>query len=690
MGFLAPWFAAAFAALAVPVLLHLVRRTPRGQVRFSSLMFLSPSPPRLTRRSRLEHWWLLLLRLVALSLIAVAFTRPFWRERAEVVSEPTAAHRVLLLLDTSASMRREGVWEEALRQARQLLDSLPAHDQAALWTFDKTVRPVVDFDAAAGRDVLRAELEQLRPTWQNTDLGTALLEAAERLTVDESPYYQPRIVLISDLQEGCRLESLRSASWPHGVQLVLRRVAPRSGQASLQLLPPDSQQKGFRFRIRNDRASQQEVFRLSWFRRQDGQRLTVGTPQSVYVPPGQSRIVTLALPDSPVEGAELHGDTDPFADVVYIAPIAQRTVPVLFIGNDNDGDPNGLLFYVVRGLVETPGRRIQLDHQNLDQAWQESLHNYRLVVLGGSPPAESWKAIADWVEQGGALLMVCRTVADAQAWAGQFLPDLDVAEGSVADYLLWSDVDFSHPIFAPLDDPRYRDFTKIRFWKYRRLQRTGEGQVVVRFDNGDPALLEYRHGEGRMLLLASSWQPSDSQWAVSTKWVPFLEGCLEWCGIRLGASPVTSVGMPLPVTWSIDDPRERIVVQTPGDETLTYSLNDFLQEETTVPGLYRVRYRDQEQLVGVNLDAGEIRTDAVDPTVLEQLGVQLGSEPDAMRQESARRQARDQELEKRQRLWQWLLASAVAVLFLETWLAGRLMRNAGKSGPHDSTRSDNG
>ena len=55
MSFLAPLFALGIGAVTLPILLHLIRRTPRGRHEFSSLMFLSPSPPRLTRRSRLDN-----------------------------------------------------------------------------------------------------------------------------------------------------------------------------------------------------------------------------------------------------------------------------------------------------------------------------------------------------------------------------------------------------------------------------------------------------------------------------------------------------------------------------------------------------------------------------------------------------------------------------------------------------------
>src|SRR5262245_47326598 len=45
MGILAPLYLTGLAALSLPLILHLIRRTPRGRQEFSSLMFLAPSPP---------------------------------------------------------------------------------------------------------------------------------------------------------------------------------------------------------------------------------------------------------------------------------------------------------------------------------------------------------------------------------------------------------------------------------------------------------------------------------------------------------------------------------------------------------------------------------------------------------------------------------------------------------------------
>src|SRR6187399_1757528 len=189
MGILAPLFLAGLAGLALPLVLHLIRRTPRGRREFSSLMFLLPSPPRLTRRSRLDQILLLLLRLAALALLAFAFARPFLRESATLALEDLPARRVAILVDASASMRRGDLWQQALAQVEKELSDLGPHDEIALYTFADRLRTVVGFDsnspdvAAAGKqiEVVRQAAKKLRPTWHSTDLATALIETAREL-----------------------------------------------------------------------------------------------------------------------------------------------------------------------------------------------------------------------------------------------------------------------------------------------------------------------------------------------------------------------------------------------------------------------------------------------------------------------------------------------------------------------------
>src|SRR5260221_12580748 len=117
------------------------------------------------------------------------------------------------------------------------------------------------------------------------------------------------------------------------------------------------------------------------------------------------------------------------------------------------------------------------------------------------------------------------------------------------NYAMLAEIDFRHPLFAPFADPRFSDFTKIHFWKYRRLD-TGvipSPRVLAKFDSGDPALIEVRLGKGRIFILASGWQPDDSQLAVSTKFVPLLYSILQESGATAPAPLQYMVGDSVPL-----------------------------------------------------------------------------------------------------------------------------------------------
>ncbi len=79
---LAPLGLAALAALALPILMHLVRRIELRTTEFAALRWI-PERTRPRRRLRFERPWLLGLRLALLAVLAVLLARP-------VVNEPAA------------------------------------------------------------------------------------------------------------------------------------------------------------------------------------------------------------------------------------------------------------------------------------------------------------------------------------------------------------------------------------------------------------------------------------------------------------------------------------------------------------------------------------------------------------------------------------------------------------------------
>ena len=219
MSFLAPLFLLGGLAIAGPVLFHLIRRNTREKFTFSSLMFLRADPPKVTRKSRLEDILLLLVRCALLAVMALAFSRPFMRNTVTAGHDATIGQRIVLLIDTSASMQRAGIWEKTLTEARAALAEVQPSDSFSILTFNGQTQPLLRFDQ--WRDLpepsrlpaAREALNGLQPGWGSTHLGNAILTAAELL--EENPHTGPQqIIVLTDRQEGAQLDGLQGHDWP--------------------------------------------------------------------------------------------------------------------------------------------------------------------------------------------------------------------------------------------------------------------------------------------------------------------------------------------------------------------------------------------------------------------------------------------------------------------------------------------
>ncbi len=246
MSFLTPLYILGLAAITLPILFHLIRRTPKGVQPFSSLMFIQPTPPRLTRRSRLDQLLLLLLRAAVLGLLAFAFARPFLRFASSTDLSDVSSRSYAILVDTSGSMRREGLWPQLEQEVEQVLASMGPNDRVALYSFGEQAERLAraeegDTLAREGRrDLIRQRLRTVRPGWGSSALAEALILAADDLDALVEANEQATIrqlVVISDLQEGSDLEPLQSYQWPQSVQVRFRNVtSPQAGNATLALL----------------------------------------------------------------------------------------------------------------------------------------------------------------------------------------------------------------------------------------------------------------------------------------------------------------------------------------------------------------------------------------------------------------------------------------------------------------------
>lgn len=691
MGLLAPLYLAGLAALSLPLVFHLIRRTPRGRQAFSSLMFLTPSPPRLTRRSRIDQWLLLLLRAAALAILALAFARPFLRETALLPFDDLPSRRVAILLDASASMRRGDLWQQAVAKVEEILRDLGPRDDVALISFGDRMQTVVDFakDAAeptaAKADLIRQKLKSLGPSWSSTDLGSALVAAANDLdAMDDGRQAaaEPRLVLISDLERGARTDSLQGYEWPKKVTLEVHQLSPKKvTNAAVQLLVDEERPdvEAARVRVTNAADSTGEEFFIHWAN--DSKYSTGDAMVPAYVPPGQSRVFRLARSNDAfaADRIVLVGDDAEFDNVNYVVPQRAEEIALVYVGPDAADDRRGPRYYLELALAGEPLRKVEIRQQAPDRPLPDaSEERPKLVVITQAVSPALAESLAKYLAAGGVLLAAPPDRAAAESLAAifddsEFEEEAPSAPGSDR-YQMLGEIDFSHPLFAVFANPRYGDFTKIHFWKRRavKLKPSATSRVLARFDDGRPALVERSVGAGRALLLASGWHPDDSQLALSSKFVPLIQGVLELaCGSRFDAATI-EVGKPA-LLPDIAAGNSAVIEKPDGTRAeLRAGAKEF--DDTDQPGLYRVQIGDQEFRFAVNVAAAESNTAPLDLEQLEQLGVPLGQNVSRAKRAEQLRQQRDIELESRQKVWRWLIVAALGVLILETWLAGRAAR----------------
>jgi len=714
MSFLYPLFLAGAAAIAIPIVLHMVRRKTKKRVTFSSLMFVPAAPPLLRNRSRVENVFLLMLRCVIVILLAFAFSRPFF---ARPVSDKSVrpAKRIVLLIDTSASMRRTGLWEQATAQARAALQDAGQADSVCIMSFDKDARIVMGFeqwDRLEPPQRIVAGIEQvskLSPTWGQTNLAAALIAAAEAIEDEEindagQAVTARRIVLISDLQEGSELEGLAGYEWPKQTGLAVRQVRPAAAtNAALQLvtdradLTATDTESRPRIRITNSSDAAAEQFQINWADDaaadagpRDSLRSGPNEPVNVYVAPGRSVVVhaPAATSDHPQRRLILTGDNHDFDNTLYVAPSIRQPINILYIGSDDPNDSREMLFYVRQAFVAggALAPRVAGRQGDSDIAAAEVTAADLIIVTDILSP-QNIAVLRRGLESGRTLLLVLKGVEAAETLAGLAqIEKVRVEEAEVDRYAMLGRIDFTHPLFMPFSEPLFGDFTQIHFWKYRRINAGDlpDARVPARFDTDDPALLELRVGKGSLLVLSCGWGRADSQLALSSKFVPLLYSILEYAGVHTTGQLQFFIGDSVPIRRSpasesgdvrIRKPDGSVVVIEPAEQTFT---------QTDQPGIYTIESgagRPDAGLFAVNLSARECRTAPIPIEDLENLGVVLdqGGDLRIEKADKVRRHSSLAEMEYEQKLWRRLLAALLIVALMETALAGRLTGSVPKT-----------
>ncbi|CAN5473416.1 hypothetical protein BH09GEM1_BH09GEM1_43010 [soil metagenome] len=667
-GFLVPAFLAGLVAIAIPIVLHLRHRDKDKPFRFPSLMFLEQLPIRTAERRRLTDLPLLLVRALAVALLVLAFTRPVFSR--DVTKERSKRGRaVILMLDRSMSMGHKDVWPAALDSARKVVASLGATDRLALVLFDDEAEVAQPF--STDRSAAFAVLNRAKPSARGTRYPAAL-RAARQLAAKPGDA-TPEVVIITDLQRS-GVSGVAGLDLPSGLTVRTIAVGPKS-RANANVASVDVHRTveplrtmlsvESRITAREGKVARNATATLMLNGRPSGTR-------AISIPPsGETRVVfaPVLLPAGLVRGS-VSVDNDALAadDTFHFAFTAKDELRVLLVAPDDAIGEETLFFERALQVGHSPSMRIErvravgLDASKLDGA--------ALVVLWDSPvpSGRTSAALIDWVRRGGGLVVAAGRRSGGRVSASPLVPASIVGE---ADRLTdrggsLGDVRFDHPLFSAFRSAPAA-LSAARFLRYPRLEPAVGTDVLARFDDGQPAVVERREGSGRIVLVGMPLDARSGDFPLQSSYLPFLHRLALYTSGRDAAPFARTTGQSWLLSASLKDP----AVLTPEGSILRPARDTVgatvALREAGVYALYEGRVQGEPTaLIAVNAPANESDLTSVDPRELL-LGVrQSTATADATNEVPTR-----SEIEGRQRLWSVLLIVVALLLLGETFMANR-------------------
>lgn len=676
MPLLAPLFLLGLAAVAIPLLVHLVQRDKRDPTAFPSLMFLERTPAPFSSRRNVRDPWLLLLRALAVIALVLAFARPVFGPRPVVGGVDQRRRDIVLLLDRSFSMRIGDRWPRARSAVDSVLRSLAQGDRVTLVAFDRRAQALT---AATGDvAVLRTALESVTLTDESTRLAPAVAIAQQRLAASDAP--RKVLIVISDFQRS-GWDLTDESRMPAGTEIAALSVvndAPLTDRAVRAVEVRRDQRPGpaqviVSARLTNTGPAVRGV----------SARLEVAgrvvEERSVDLPRDGGAAVSFAAVPMPPEALParviLAGDSLPGDDAFHFLLTQAPVLPVLVIESRNTP-------FLTRALAIGDAPRFDVVSRAPGRVSAADLAGRRLVILadGAFPTGIGAERLTRFVEAGGGLLTALGDMASPRAWPagaralmpGAILAPTDRAGSSGA---VLGSFDQRHPALTLLVGQRAGDLAAARFYKFRAIDTTAG--VLARFDDGTAALTEHLVGRGRVITFGSSLDGLWNDLPRQPAFLPLVQQLSRYAASWRDATPALVIGAsvrPSDMATAADAGVERWISNAPsGVRTSVGGDGAPSALELLEAGVHEIRPGGvpgaRPLLVAANIAPAELDFASFDAVRLTSAltataGSSVSRTGDTETETLADREAR-------QSNWWYLLLAAVLLLIAESLVARR-------------------
>ena len=676
MSFLNPFLLFGSLALAIPVLIHLVRREKSEIVPFSSLMFLLKVPKSSIRQQKIKNLLLMALRLLIVALLVGAFARPYLTQPAKPAGNATANRGVVLMLDNSYSMRYGNNFDRLKTEAQKRIDSMRASDRMSIIAFNENAtllsRPTSD------KNALKAMVDTLEPSFSGTRYYEAFTLADRALS--EFGGDQKQLVLISDFQRNGWNRSSRESIIGTDVKTEAVNLAVQNpNNVGIDSVSVDrtSFTRTYTGRV---------IARIHNYRKD----IPVDVQVSVALNDKEMGRKTLTVSANSSALAEFTGfdlqlgfskgrvhidSNDPLKlDDDFLFALERREKLKLLIVDAGKAKQS---LYLRQAYTSSPDLPFEVSVLPASALTPEEVSNHEVVVINDVPrlPDKVRDRLDELRKTGQGQLIILGENADAGWWTNYAKfpvkagPRIFVAKDRGRPAVALTTYDRNHSIFKPFEKSTRVVLNSAQFFAYMSVEAKPGAVVLAKYEDGSPVIVESSKEDHGMLVFNST---IDSKWndlPLKPSFLPLFHEMVRYLSRYNESRSWYALDEAIPVVAGLESVAAAVIDPKGGRQALGQLTAGQVKFFTpTIPGFHEFRVGPDTRLVAVNPPSSEGNLDTMPPEDLlasvqrtqgesQQAGF-LGAEEKA-------------EYARRQTIWWYLLFIALLAGISEIYIANQ-------------------
>jgi len=578
LSFLSPLFLIGLAAIALPVIAHLISRKNSLKKSFPAVKFLISTQGQLASRSRIKDLVLLLLRALILALIVLIFAKPAVFSFSQKMDKTPVS--VAIVIDNSFSMGYEDNFKRAQDKAQDMIDSLPDGSFA----FITALIPdnYNESHLLENTRLLRKSINEIELSFSFTDNEERLQDIFSYL--QNAPTEKKIVALITDFQKnGWSNEDVRKP-WLELIDISNGTNSPNHAVSGIDLnYINDSIRVVSRVsNFSNDIVA--ELLTTTQLGKQEIREFIDIDPQNSNALEASFTNYDISLPGS--GSVQTTHDKLKADDVRYFISNYKEESRILIV----DGDPRedsrlSETYYLARAL-ETISENAATNITILDNnsILNKDLSDYQLVYLAnvGEITPSFAKELEKFVNDGGTVVIFLGnrvSMGSYNALLKNILPGelLSLKEDNLSLIL-------SSASIFPKDITDRTD--QIRVEKLFNISIHPESEVLFKTTDDSPFLIKKELGKGNVFMFSSTADTSWNNFSITPVFLPVIKMIHDLPNIKKNKSRHYFVGEPVKIE-TIEGNDSTIIVDPRGKE-LKVNIESGEFQNTWLPGIYRV------------------------------------------------------------------------------------------------------